>query len=198
METNEAFEIIGKFRLMADVLLPTLTPGEQAVVIQIFARSIETGSCRDPYRQLAKHACLAESGTSKILKGLIAHGTITAVKGQSRKQPNQYNVTYPFVPGPTENGKEKVPKHGIVLSAALPQHQPPVPPSILDSLTGEGIAEVDRMFASLSEEELRRYRLRASIVTTAAGDLTRRIKELIVEDSFGPATMERYRRADVR
>ncbi len=192
---SEPIDIIERLRRMADDLMRTLTPGEQAVVFQILARAaVPGGVCDIRIPDLARASGLSPAAAQRIINALSKRGTIQVISGKSRHHGNSYMLPFPFVLGPTQYGARKFERR-----TGAPRHEEepkePYRPPLYESLNQVGKAKVDQHLSALPEDELRRVRLLASKRASSDGDMLAHMRELIAE-TFGPQTLDTYRQTD--
>lgn len=182
-------EFYRDFITLTDIILPTLSPSEALVLIQLFSRSIavDESDIKISLTKISKLTQLTLPTIVKALDSLTAKGILSVVSDQIGRKSKIYRLTIKkdsFAP------ISKVSRDPLAMlqTAGVPAYV-----GILDKLTPEDNKLATMLMMNLEPEEHQRYETQARLEGfKRPDDINRRIKELVVIDRFGKERLHKY------
>lgn len=201
MSTTSTTDVIAKYYEVTDKVLPGLSLSEQAVFLQIFARTIAAGedSVRVSYGDLVTLTNASLPTVKSALQSLIEKGLLALVGEFRAKIPRRYRIIMP------NGGHQMLPERlrrefsailgNISVGSASPSSEDNIYSGILGKLTPEDREMLEMILDSLSQQESDRYmRLAREAAPVGASDkeISARLREIVVGAKFGPEKLRKY------
>jgi|GEM_PF-5889431 len=173
-----------------DYVLPALTPHEQAIATQIFARTVldSEATVSMSLADLQSLTNLGESTARRALRSLIGKGVVKVDVPAKARKPASYSVILPANPAHSKSAQRKLTVKAI--------SKEPLEKSAFQTveLTTEGKALVEGIKGALTQNEMDSLRRKALERAGGAPEpvIEELIASLIAEKYFGPEKLKKY------